>query len=790
MMGSGLRCALACGSALGIAIGYSAIAAAQTAPAVDATDTGIADIIVTARKSSENLRDVPVAITALSSGDLAQAKIAQIGDLTSRLPQLVVSYSATQPFVLIRGFGTGNGQSFDQAVGKFIDNISYGRDQDARLPLFDIERVEVLKGPQVLLYGNSSTAGALNITTKKPGDKFTADGNISYEFEHQEVLAQGGVTLPISPAASLRVAGMYQKLSKGPNYNVAIDKHVPTDENYAGRAILRMSPSEDLEIMLKAEYDHIRNKGLVGEPVAQPIFLPPVFGYQFPEVNYDGRINSDNSGAPLFGNNFQALNNKTFQADINYQVAGGTLTSTTGYRDLDVALGAAGGQDVPLFSGYISYYNKQFSQELRFGGKYGAFDILVGGFYQWEKRDNITVADFNAAAVGIPLPPFALNLLSLQKTRSYSAFGDITYHVTDAFSIELGARYSEISRRGDQSALPGNIVPNKGFGQGHDWVDLNPLLAPVFEGFFNVPPHSFSGLRMKESHFQPQVIAQYKLDDRNQVYAKYVKGDKAGGFDVAYQGIPANPVAGTPVIVRPEDVRFLPEKAESFELGFKGVTADRRFNFALAAFYTTFTNLQTNAYVGAATVAVVANVGKARSKGFEWEFNYAPIEGLRLGFTGAYTDAKFKSFPGGACTRAQDLAAILATGNPFAVCTQDMSGQRTPMSSKWVGTVSIDYEHPIGGGNVLGGGLLFAGRSSYDTSTNNEPLVAQDGYVTIDAHLDLKDGNGAWTLSLFGRNLTDKRYNEYGSVSPGTKDGLLAFPAKGRQIGIRAGFDL
>jgi iron complex outermembrane receptor protein len=788
MNGSCIHRALACGTAMVLVFGCAVPAIAQPAPPADNAEAGVNDIIVTARKSSENLRDVPVAITAVSAQQLTEAKIAQIGDLTSRIPQLVVSYSATQPFVLIRGFGTGNSQSFDQAVGKFIDNVSYGRDQDARLPLFDVERVEVLKGPQVLLFGNSSTAGALNITTRKPGDEFEADGSASYEFYHQEVLFQGGMTLPISEGASLRVSGMYQDLNKGPNFNVATGKHVSTDQNYAARGILRLNPTDAVEIMLKAEYDHIRNKGMVGEPVAQPLFIPPIFGYQFPEVNYDGRINSDNSGAPLFGNDFQALNNQTYQMDVNADLLGGTLTSTSAYRDLEMGLGAAGGQDVPLFTGYIGYRNKQFSQELRFAGKYGDVDILFGGFYQREKRDNITVADFNAAAIGVPLPPFALNLLSLQKTKSYSGFGDITYHLTDAFSIEAGARYAVITRDADQSALAGNVVPNKRFGQGMGWVDLNPALDPVFFGFFGVTPHSFSGLHLRETHFQPQVIAQYKVNSHDQVYAKFVKGDKAGGFDVAYQGIPANPATGTPVIVEPEGTRFLPEKAESFEIGYKGITPDRKLSFALAAFYTTFTNLQTNAYVGSATVAVVANVGKARSKGFEWELNYAPVDGLRLGFTGAFTDAKYKDFPGGACTRQQDLDTILATGNPFAVCVQDLSGHRTPMSSRWVGTFSVDYEKPVGD-LLLGGGIVLAGRSHYNTSSNDEPLLEQKGYVTVEGHLDVKAGDGQWTFSLFGRNLTDKRYNEYGSISPGTKDGLLAFPSKGRQIGIRAGFN-
>lgn len=764
MKRSYVKFALTCGTMLA---GISA-ASPVLAQAAAADNGGFEEIIVTARKSQERARDVPVSITAVSGASLAEAKITQIGDLTARIPTLSISYGATQPLVLIRGFGTGNGQSFDQAVGKFIDNVSYGRDQDARLPLFDIERLEVLKGPQVLLYGNSSTAGALNITTRKPGSEFAADGSIAYEFNQNETVAQGGMTIPLAETVAVRLSGLYQRLAKGPNFNVATGKHVSTDRNYAGRAILRFTPNADFEVLLKAEYDHIRNKGLVGEPIAQPLG-----GYQFPEVNFDGRVNANNNVAPMFQRDYQSLDNETYQMDINYDVLGGRLTSTTGYRRLETGLASSGGQDVPLFSGYIAYLNKQFSQELRYAGKFGALDLTVGGFYQHEKRDNFTVADFNAAAIGIPVPAFSLNLVSPQKAESWSLFGDVTYHLSEQLSIAVGARYSDISRDADQSANPGLVVPNRSFGQGAGWLAPAPFLDGLYTGFFGVPPHSFTGLHLHETHFQPQVIVQYKITDRAQVYAKYVKGDKSGGFDVAYQGTPGN--------VTPAGAQFEPEKAEGFEVGLKGVSDDNRFDYALAAYRTTFTNLQTNAYVGTATVAVVTNVGKARTQGVEAEFHYTPMRGLRFGASLAYTDAKYLDFPGGACTRAQE--AVTPVG-----CRQDLSGSRTPFSSKWAGTISVDYEQPIGS-YVLNGGVLAAGQSSYNPTSNLEPLEQQDAYVQIDANIGLKPDAGPWSLSLFVRNLTNIRYNEYGSISPGTTQGLLGYLSRGRQLGIRAGFD-
>lgn len=781
MQNSYARIALTCGTAVAAVAWATAPAAAQVengaatsaavpaATAGAATEAGIADIIVTARKKVEYQRDVPVSIESLSGAQLRASKITQIVDLVSRIPTLTVSYGSTSPFAEIRGFGTGNSESFDQAVGKFVDNVSYGRGQDLRLPLFDIERVEVLKGPQVLLYGNSATAGALNITTKKPGDRFEADGSVAYEFDANEVLTQGGITVPVTDGASLRVSGLYQDLARGRTYNVLTGNHDPRTTNYAGRAVLRLDPAPDLEIMLKAEYDHLRNKGNSLEAFAQATAGPPIF----PETSANNVTAYNNNVAPFFQKNYDELHSQVYQADVNLKVLGGTITSTTAYRKQGYSGSVPGVFPVPVFNAYIGYKYDQFSQELRYGGHIGNLDLTLGGFYQHEDFLNASALDTNLAALGAPVPPFAFNFLLHEKTNSYSGFGDLTYHFTDRLSLEIGGRYSRITRRADQSAFPGDIVPGKSYGMLQTAQARDLALYPLFTGFFGVAPHEYAGLKLKEHHFQPQIVGQYKIFDKAQVYAKYVKGDKAGAFDANYQGLPGN--------VSPDNVAFAPEKAESYEVGFKGLILDNKLDFAFAAFRTTFTNLQTNAFVGAATVAVVTNVGKARSQGVEAELHYAPAAGLRIDLTGAYTDAKYLDFPGGACTRAQGAA-------PGGCTQQDLSGTRTPYSSKFSGTIGVDYSRPVGD-YVLDGGILVIGRSSYNPSTNNEPLLEQHGYAQIDAHIDLKPAEGLWSVSVFARNLTDYHYRDYGGGVPLTTGALFTDQSRGRQLGVRAGFN-
>ena len=747
--------------------------AASPGSAADEASSGLEEIVVTARKRTENLRDVPVSITALGGQRLVETKITQVTELAARVPNLTVSAGANLPFALIRGFGSGNNLSFDQAVGKFIDNVSYGRDQDVRLPLFDVERVEVLKGPQVLLYGNSSTAGALNITSRKPGDSFAADGSLAYEFESNEVVAQGGVTAPMGDKASLRVAGLYQDLAHGRVFNTLTGDHGPTTRNYAGRATLLLKPVDDLRVTLKAEYHHLRDRGDAGE-----VMSPSIFSFlPLPDTKLDGKTAIDNSGAPFFAKSFNAVNSQTYQGDIAYDLAGGTLSSTTAYRNLKFASQTPSPAPVPVLNAFLDYRYKQISEELRYSGSFGKLDLTMGGYYQHDTLKVYSAIDFNLTPTlppGLVLPPFSLNGVFDQTANSYSLFADATYHLTDALSIEAGARYTSVRKRADQSLVAGNVVPGKTFGTGAGAISPNDAFTPLFIFGNGVAPHAYTGLKLKDEAFQPQVVLQYKVAPRNQVYAKYVKGEKAGGFDYFYTGTPPGPTPG--------GARFRPEQATSFELGFKGVTEDNRLDFSIAAFRTTFNDLQASSFQVASFV--VTNVGKARTEGVELELNYAPAEGLRIGGSVAWLKARYLDYPGQPCTVAQKVAFGGEAG-----CSQDLSGAPTQFSSKWTGTLTVDYDQPIGNGMLLGGGVAVFARSHYNASTNDEPLQEQKGYAQIDAQLRLKAEDGRWSAGLFARNLTDKKLLDFGATAPALGAALTGFQSRGRQLGVRFGFD-
>ena len=755
---------------------------AQPDPAVQSTDASSTeadvapglDIVVTAQKQSQRAREVPISVAALSGEQLAQTNIARMTDLVAVVPNFTLSLAALQPITFVRGFGTTGSFSFEQAVGKFVDNVSYGRDFDGRYPLYDLERVEVLKGPQVLLYGNSATAGALNITSRKPGNAFEADGSVGYEFTAQEVLAQGGVTLPISDGVSLRFAGIYQRLAKGWIHNTLTNEDEPTFRNYGGRAILRITTVPGLELLFKAEIDRTRQLGTTSQAIAQGV-LPNA---QFTDAILDDNRAVDYRGAPFFSRDQNAINFETYQGDINWSFGPGILTSTTAYRKVRSGSTETGAFQRPLLTLSSGQKYNQFSQELRYAGTAGKLDFLVGGYFERNNAHIFVPTNLNLGAIGSPLAPFARVTTYDQRVSSYSPFAQLTYHITPDFKISAGARYTVVRKTTDQALFGANFIPGISFDTTREQVEAasNPAITPLIRNVLGGTVHAFNGILTREEHFQPQVVAQYDFAPRNMVFVKYVRGAKAGGVDATY--------TGTAIAASPSQAQFAPEEEESFEAGLKGLVLNGKLEYAVTAYDTTFTNLQTSAFVG--TVLFVTNVGKARTRGIEFEVHARPIAGLSVDATANVQDAKYLSFPSAPCTVAQTPLPPAAA----APCSQNLSGAPTPFNSKFSGSFGVAYQLPLSRGYSLSGGWNLVYRSRYNTSTNNDLLGDQKSIMTLDAHFDLKSDQGWWTLSVFGRNLTDEKYKEYSVSAPLIRGGFNTYLSRGRQIGLRLGLTM
>jgi outer membrane receptor protein involved in Fe transport len=760
-------------------------------PATTAAASEVGEILVTARKRSEILRDVPVAITAVTGKTLAHENIVQVIDFAKITPNFTYSYGAANSYAYIRGFGSGSNAGFEQSVGKFVDNVSYGRDQEARLPLFDLERVEILKGPQVLTFGNSSTAGAINITTRKPGREFSATGSVGYEFEGREWQSQMGVDVPLADGVSLRLAGLFQDLERGRYDNPIKGVHELQTRNYAFRPTLRLTPADGLEILLRAEVDRVKDLGGTLVPIGQPLVAarPP-----YPVVGDDSHRYVNYNVAPFFSDEVQQLDAKLYQADINYEILGGTLSSTTAWRRSNslVQWGLDGVNHATTYFNPQWTHFQQFSQEIRYTGKFGKLDATVGAYYQHDKLGLDVAQEFTLAGLGFTgatATPFSRIFTFDQKSKNWSGFVDLTYHLTDGLSVSGGFRYTDQKKAAGQSTFAADIIPNTTFDtpRARLLAARDPALDALWTAVLGGNQHAypFGALSRSETHLQPQAIVQYNFAPQNMVYAKYVSGAKVGGFDYAFT---------QPGTTTAANAQFKPEKAWMIELGAKGLILDHRLEYSLALFRETFTDLQQSAQSG--LNFIVTNAGKARSQGVELDLQFHPDSNWRVGFNGAYLDAKYLDFPGGPCNSTQNAFPIGTTIPGMRVCggpprAQDFSGVPTQYASKWTGSLYAEYGTPVGSGEdqVTVGASVYA-RTKYDASLYNDPRMVQPGYAQLDAHIDYGASNGRWTLSLFGRNLTDKRILEYGSVVPGSGTATTGSYSRGRQVGLKLSFDM
>ncbi len=727
------------------------------------------EILVTARKKSENLRDVPVAIEVLSSQELADKNIARLTDLVALAPSFTLSLAANQPLTFLRGFGSAGNPSFEQSVGKFVDNVSFARDFQARIPVYDIERIEVLKGPQVLLYGNSATAGAISMVTRKPGRDLAADLSVSYEFNNNEVMVQGGVTAPLGDDASLRVAGFYQDLDRGWIYNAGNGRWEPTFHNWGLRGSLRLAPSGSVTINLKAEVDRVRDKGSTSQPITQSVV--PI--RQMPDVVLDDRRNVNYNVAPFFIEEYAALNAEIYQGDVVFDLGGAELVSTTAYTVNHQGSASSNGSNAPTVIPTFDQRYDQFSQELRLSGEAGMVRYLVGGYFQSDSYDFYSFQPLDLAAYSLPVAPFTRVSTANQDSRSYSLFGELTIQLDPSLSVSAGGRYSILRRTTDQAALAANFFGGITFDTplSAGVSQINPSLNGLYTAVLGGIPHSFSDIKTREEHFQPQVIVQYRTPDDTMLYAKFVQGDKAGGVDVFYHGSVARGA-------NPQDAQFRPEQATSFEAGIKGRVADNRLSYAFNLFSTTFKDLQTGVFVG--TSIFTTNAGKARTRGAELDLAWTPDDAWRVTGTGTYLDAEYLDYPGATCTVGGTLAGTCSA----ALGGQDLSGHPTPFASKFTGTLGVEHAGDIGDLTTKAGVSVIY-RSRYNTSLNDDPLGDQKGYASIDAHADLGFAGGRVTASLFGRNLGNVLYKEYGTATPLVPGSFLAFVGRGRQIGIR-----
>ena len=760
------RTALAALAASTALTGLAAPAFAQATPAASEEDASNQPILVTARRREENLIDVPIAITAISGDQLAAQGAMDITALAETVPNVTLEPSRATNSTLtafIRGVGQQDPVSgFEQGVGIYLDDVFLNRPQAAVLDIYDVQRIEVLRGPQGTLYGRNTVGGAIKYVTRRLDDVAHLAARATYGSYNQA----DGVLTASTPIGSgvVRIGGSVARLTRdgfGTNLTTGLDNY---DKNiWAGRSTIEVH-GNGIFARLSGDYTRDKSNPRGGHRLIPSLLtLAPVLANVY---DTRGGLNDPKQDVEAYGG---SLFLEAEPAD------GLTFRSITSLRKDDTAtpidFDALPSVDVDVPG---VYKNKQFSQELQLLVSKGNFNGLVGFYYlnasaltQFDVRLFTTFAGltgFTSADIG---------------TDTMAGFADFTYDFTEQLSLSLGGRYTWDKRTGA-------ILRQNYLGGG----------SPVFGGAgvpFRAPGTNFRGSNTF-TKFTPKASLSFKPNPDNTLYASFSQGFKGGGFDPRGAGVNAPDTDGIPGLSDAEIAAFLsfrPESVNSYEIGYKAQLFDRKLTLAVAGFRMDYTDVQIPG--SAACVigglpsfcGVVTNAGKARMQGFEFESKLR-LGALTLSGSLGYIDAKF-------------LKYVANIGGVPTDVAQFRKVQNTPA---WTGSASASYAVPVGEGRLnIGGGVSF--KSTTHQFEVPLPQFDQPAYQLFDASLVYHAPGNRWSLGVFGKNLTNERIKTSGyaflrgnattgvpntplAPSLGREGVLTAFYANPRQVFVTA----
>ncbi len=725
--------------------------AATPAGTPPAKDTGgVKEIVVTAQKRSENIQKVPVAITAVTGEQLQDLHLTDPTQLKYAAPsvQFTQANSARTEGFTVRGIGTFSfAPGIEQSVATVIDGVVIGRTGAGLTDFADVSRVEVLRGPQGMLFGKNASAGLVQIITNQPElGEYSGNAHASYGSYNERHL-QGTVNVPVTDDSALRLTG-FESYHDGTVHNKFNDEYLNDQHDYGMKGKYLWKPTNDFSLYAIADWSHSHANCCVW---TQREDTPSLANYLY-LANLAAGITPgpNNSEVSLDGANFTKSTNAGGSIEMNWTPGEFTFTSITAYRmwktqdQLDVD-----GTSMNLMNDNGGYQNQeQFSQELRLTSPAGRTLEYVAGLYYWHQSVKGGDHETGDSGVLIGLPGISVvpgvdhiddTVLTSQKvdTDSYAAFGQGTIHVTDGLRLIAGARVTrdelDLSYARDSYGtyyLSGGGTmtgPSTGFGA---------FLLGGTTPLVYVAPYAFSA-KYSTNNLSWKFGAQYDFTSAIMGYATVARGYKGPGIAALNYYNPANDTA----IVKPE----IPT---SFEIGLKNAFFNRKLIVNAAIFQSTYKDFQAqiNDGITPPVGSQVINASKLKTQGVELDFMARPFEGLSLSGSGSYVDAYF----GDNCNCASDP-------------TKDPSGKMLPGTPRWSYATSAMYQHPVF--DALTGfiGVNWYWQSSVPYGTDPDPAIYSKlkvgSYGILGGTLGIGPDDGSWRLALYGRNLLDKRFN-------------------------------
>lgn len=688
--------------------------------AQDVASEGVSDeIVVTAQRREQDLQDVPVAVSAISGDTLEALNVDGPGQLASLVP----SFDSNAFGVSIRGVGTSTfSTSIELSVSTVVDEVVLGRPEMARGAYYDLERIEVLRGPQGMLFGKNASAGVVSLVTHNANPEaieFLGNFSVGEEgYEDHNVT----LNLPIQPNAAIRV-GAYTNRYDGPIENVPDGREFNGNEEWGARARFLWDITPSLTFRLNADYTEQDNPGMwtpyLTRPAgAQQIGLATICGIT---------ASASNRQTCIDGANENLTQTEALSGYFDWELGGGyTLSSITAGRRADFY------QDRDSDSLPVNILNtninetelNQFSQEFRLTSPEENRLRYTLGLYYFE-LENIQLTD-QRGTLGFPLPPGLLlnnTVNSTVENRSIAAFGQFEFDATDALTLIAGGRFTrdEVSLAFRQFARPGFL----------------PFAANV-----NLNQST------EEDNFSWRLGAQYDLSDDVMVYAVASRGYKGPGFN---QTAISN--ATTSQLVRPE----IPT---NYEIGLRSEFFEGALVANVTAFSQTFEDYQAQIVDRTVTPSVfrTVNAGELETIGVEADVTAILPPGIVLTASLAYLDATYGDFGEVSCFPGQTLAQGCVLVAAPATFAYDPSGDNLAGASEWRSTVTAYYERPL---TASLEGFIRADynwRSDFNLAATGDPTTVVEAYGVLNGSVGIMDADGGWRLSLWGRNLTDEDY--------------------------------
>ena len=771
--------AIACQkSFLTVLVGLSASGATAVA-----SDEQLEEVLVTARRTVENAQDVPVAVTALSAERLANHDINTLEKLADALPDLILTRgnSGSGLDLSLRGIGPNfSSIGIEQSVAVVVDGVYYGQGRVIDEALVDLDRIEVLKGPQALFFGKNSSAGVISLSTANPGPRFEAQARIGYEFITQNPQGELVLSGPITDELGLRLVIWGQDMLGGYVHNDAppgtyttvdaatlastahfvpapANRDLPGENTAIARLTATYRPGEAVTVTVKASAERDEQGGTswndrlwkcpggystfpgsVGlrcgdgfEIVQNPV--PPDIAATQIDLGRDG------------GQLYAQYESRALTAEVDAKRGPLEITSIANYQHFDYASNSDYDfTAVPsIWAGQHNSY-RAFSEELRARTDAGGGLNFLGGLYYQS-----TALSFNQSvlfagsenSLAAPADRY-LSLLKESATtgETFSGYGQATWTLPPEWEFAAGARYL---RETKSSYL---IQPY-----------VNPFLTALYAENDRLAADQFF------RNISPEVTLSWKPTPATTFYAVYRTGYKSGGFSNSAGDIVNS--AGV------RDLTFKPETARGAEVGIKATLEDRTLRVNADIYHYRFTDLQVEFFDAQNFALISTNAGAAISEGVELELQYLPtvLRGVSLHGTLDYNLARYGRFVG-PCYAGQTQAqgCVILGPPPDRAALQDLSGKPTADSPHWTGAVGAEFERRLGTRLELGGSVDVRLSGRYSVSPFAQPLDVQSSYASVDATFRVGEIGSRWQVALIGRNLTNRFIVTYATDLPST----------------------